>query len=467
MNTAAAQEYWEGQIVNGKFPLHEWLGESGSSVVFLTQTPGPAPQKAAIKLIPADSQIAELQISRWRQASTLSHPNLLRIFDMGHCQLGGRRQYYVVMEYADENLAQVLPQRSLSTAEVRELVGPVTEALSYLHAQGLAHGRVKPSNIVAVANQLKLSSESVYLPFPSGGKFQPTAYDAPEVEAQGFTKAGDVWSLGMTVVAAFTQHPAEWDRSTGSEPLVPSSVPEPYRQIARACLRVNPAERCTLSEIRGRLSTSAGSVSKGPSSAASVPAVSTPRERKVLLPLLAIAILVFLFFTVILLRHRAASPAPKQTPTTETQPNNGTAPPVSAPPSANNSSAPTADSAVPLSNSPAPSAGSNAAPVASGETVPGAVAERVLPEVAPSARRTITGKVRVKVHVSVGPDGQVSSATLSSAGPSRYFARLALEASREWTFKPAEADGHPVASEWLLEYKFGRTSTEVVPHEQR
>ena len=89
--------------------------------------------------------------------------------------------------------------------------------------------------------------------------------------------------------------------------------------------------------------------------------------------------------------------------------------------------------------------------------------ERVLPDVAASARQTIQGKIRVSVRVAVTSAGEVSSATLTSPGPSKYFARLALEASRRWKFKPAEAGGHSVPSEWTLRFLFGRTGTEVFP----
>ena len=54
---------------------------------------------------------------------------------------------YVVMEYAEENLAQILPQRSLSPEEVKEMLPPMAETLAYLHQAGLAHGHIKPSNI--------------------------------------------------------------------------------------------------------------------------------------------------------------------------------------------------------------------------------------------------------------------------------------------------------------------------------
>jgi len=69
------------------------------------------------------------------------------------------------------------------------------------------------------------------------------------------------------------------------------------------------------------------------------------------------------------------------------------------------------------------------------------------------------------VRVDVNAAGEISDATLAAPGPSKYFARLALEASRKSKFKPAQTDGHPVASAWMLRYSFGQDGTEVVPTE--
>jgi TonB family protein len=90
-----------------------------------------------------------------------------------------------------------------------------------------------------------------------------------------------------------------------------------------------------------------------------------------------------------------------------------------------------------------------------------------MPDVSVSARNTIQGKIRVSVRVAVNPEGEVKEASLASAGPSRYFANKALEASRRWKFRPAEVDGRPVSSEWMLRFQFGRTGTEVVPTESK
>jgi len=143
----------ESQIIDG-FPLEQYLG-GDDSAVFSTHRGPDASEKAAIKLIHADAESTESQLGRWRRASELTHPNLLRLYERGRWQLNNVPLLYVVMEYADENLAQVLPERPLSAAEAREMIEPALRALAFLHASGFVHGRLKPSNLLAVGNVLK------------------------------------------------------------------------------------------------------------------------------------------------------------------------------------------------------------------------------------------------------------------------------------------------------------------------
>jgi len=85
----------------------------------------------------------------------------------------------------------------------------------------------------------------------------------------------------------------------------------------------------------------------------------------------------------------------------------------------------------------------------------------VLPDVPQSAKNTVTGTVKVTVRAQVDLSGKVNSAELKSAGPSKYFASLALEAAERWEFSPPETDGQPVASTWLIQFRFKRTSTQA------
>jgi TonB family protein len=454
MNAAVAQELWQGQTIDGKFALLESLGGSGHSAVFRTQLPDSSNQTATIKLIRADREDAAQQIACWRRLVTLSHPNLLRVFHAGYCQMAGAPWLYVVMEYAEENLEQVLPVRPLSTAEVEELLPPTIDALAYLHAQGLVHAGIKPSNICAINNQVKLSIDSVHPVSQILKPYSLSAYDAPESESGTLSTAADIWSLGMTLVAGFDQRPLTWSRSNTLDPGVPKSVPLPYGLIARECLRMNPSERCSLGRVKELLH-------QQPLLPKPVPPKKP--KNKIVAPLVA-ALALGAVIVGIRLRHTTESQSAPVAPvaTTEQQPTPNTE--VQKPTAYSSRSGAVAKSSAKSSVKREPATERVSRQVVTQPSAEG-VAKQVLPQVPRSARQTIHGKVKVKVRVAVDPNGDVSSATLVSPGPSQYFARLALEASRQWKFKPAGVDRQ--SAQWLLEYRFGRSSTEVTPVESR
>src|SRR5258708_13315178 len=109
MSNPESWKSWEGGVVGGKFPLRQWLGGSDHSAVLLTDRHGHSGQKAAIKLIAEIPVESERQRARWRGAAQLSHPNLIRIDEIGRCQMNGMSLLYVVMEFAEEHLSQILP----------------------------------------------------------------------------------------------------------------------------------------------------------------------------------------------------------------------------------------------------------------------------------------------------------------------------------------------------------------------
>src|SRR5260370_15843615 len=238
------RKQWEGQTVNGEFPLQRYLGASNHSAVFLTELGGTKSRRAAIKLIPADSEGAEIQLARLQVDAKLSHPHLLKIHQTGGCELRETQLFYMVLEYADEDLAQVLPLRSLTRAEGLDMLPPIVDALAYLHRQGFVHSRLRPRNIVAVHERLKLSSDSIRKEGGAiAGSTKPSAYDAPEIARGLVSRAGDVWSLGVTLVEAMTQHLPVWDGAGSSDPVLPATWSEQFREIAFDCLRPDPSQR--------------------------------------------------------------------------------------------------------------------------------------------------------------------------------------------------------------------------------
>jgi TonB family protein len=272
--TEAAKQ-WEGQVVEGIFLLRQFLGGSEHSAVFLTDYNEGEPQKAVIKLFPADPATADLQISRWESAAQLSHPNLLRLLSGGRCKLEGNDLLYLVMEYAEEDLSQILPQRALTPEEVRDMLGPVLDALEYLHGNGFVHGDLKPANILATGDRLKLSSDAI----SRVGEAQSTArragaYDPPEAITGKLTPAADIWSLGTTLVEVLTQHLPEWQPGPNREPVVPANIPAPFQEIARECLRLEPERRISVAEIGTRLNSRAAAATASASTSAALPASS-------------------------------------------------------------------------------------------------------------------------------------------------------------------------------------------------
>lgn len=84
------------------------------------------------------------------------------------------------------------------------------------------------------------------------------------------------------------------------------------------------------------------------------------------------------------------------------------------------------------------------------------IISEVIPEVPRSARETIRGTVRVSVRVIVDKEGTVLVATADDPGPSRYFERLAIQASKKWKFAPTDSGEQRIM---LVRFNFRRAGT--------
>lgn len=445
MSISEASRNWEKHVVEGKFPLQRWLGASDHSAVFLTQRGGGQGfQRAAIKLIEATGWDLERRLSQWRAAAQLSHPHLIQIFQNGPCIIDGSALLYVVCEFGDENLAQILPQRTLAPAEVADMLPPLLDALSYLHRRGLVHGSIRPSNLLAVGDQLKLSSDHIGNGTNSSAMNRKRdAFDAPETASASFSPASDAWSVGVTLLAALTQKTSVARDSRG-DPVVPAGVAEPFRGIIRECLHLDPKRRCSTSEIVARLQPAARSVPAEPLPVLKS-ARQSPNRGAIALALIIVAVLIGLI-TVFSREAKEKSATPAAPP------------PVAAEPPASKTTSQPVPKPAPPPVKPSP----NPEPDSRGVAV-----RQVLPEIPLSARNTITGKIRVVVRVDVDSAGKVTDAKLTSSGPSKYFANLALKAARSWEFSPPTTNGEPKPSVWAIRFRFGRARTEAAPERLR
>jgi len=431
----------QGQIVDGKFPLRRLLGGSNDSLVFLTEQKQAA-SPAAIKLIPVKSEGAAVALAALEAAASLSHPHLIQLFEVGQCQFDDKTYLYAVMEYAEEDLSQILPTRPLTAEETREMLPPVLAALRYLHRAGFVHHHIKPSNIAAIGDQIKISSDGV-VSINQGNPVlgSPSPYDRAEIDA-GLSPAADIWSLGVTLVEVLTQRKPGFD-DTG-EPVLPESVPAPFSEIVRQCLHRDPKRRWTVEEIDASLHPPAPSQ----------PVNAVPPKQRAFGKLgwaIAGAVLVLILLALVAsVAHR--TPAVQKSSST---------PPQAAAPQPAPAEPPTKPSAEVPQNTEQPDAAASTRPPSQPEeaTNPGGVLQKALPTVPRSASNTIQGTIRVTIRVAVDASGNVSTASFTSSGPSKYFANLAMQAARRWTFVPVKNKTQDASREWILKFEFRRSGT--------
>jgi TonB family protein len=484
---------WEGRFLNEEFRLGEHLGGSEAAGVFLTTFES---RKAAIKLMPVaagDQAAAEAELSRLKSARELSHPHLLQIFQVGRTKLENTELLFAVMENAEEDLSQILPNRALTAEEAREMLQPVLDALGYLHEKGFVHGHLTPENVMAIGDQVKLSSDGIVRSgVRRGTAEQSSDYDAPEVARGEISPASDVWSLGMLLGTALTQRVPGLD--VKGEPVLLEEVPPPFGEIMRRCVRREASARCSLADIAARLGFAAPQpvVSKaelqptaGPRAAAraatgpqvvraarqtgAAPQNFAKKQRSNMSAYVAVAAVLVIVGVLLgprLFRGAALDSHAAHSQRAESKPN-ARAKSAAARVRNEAGSGQTAAAESAQGNLQASAEKSEKAPAApekaSRRLTPGQVAQQVVPDVPKSARDTIRGTVRVGVRISVDSAGNVTEADLDSPGPSKYFANLALEAAQQWKFDPPKMAGRNVLSDWLLHFQFTGQGTRVIP----
>ena len=446
----AELKQWDGQLVNGEFRLLQCLERSDDSAVFLVEQHAESQSKTTIRFIEANSKDAGERLQCWEAASKLSHPNLLRILKTGRCQIDGEDFLYALSEFAEENLSQILPQRALTANEARQVLEATVSALTYIHHEGLIHGGLKPANIFAVDETVKISSDTLRLagqPLPA--RTEESVYDAPETGAGTWLPSADVWSLGVTLCEALTQRLPVLE---GQQPTLPEGILQPFQEIIWHCLQLDPARRWSAARIAVCLGgekdegvvrqvTVPSSAAQEPVAIASVPRSIDPAplpsragERQSAKWPYAIPLAAAVMVAIVLIAR--PKPPTAQAPVQTAEEN---APAASSPHAVNRAGRLREAASV-----------SGAARAGRGR-----VLERLMPQVSASALHTIHGKVRILLDVDVDETGSVRKASLRS-GQSRYFISHALEAAKRWEFQPPLVNDQPVASQWLVQFTFTR-----------
>jgi hypothetical protein len=203
------------------YAIERELASGGMGVVFLGRDIALA-RPVAIKIIRPDLATAagaERFLREARALASVSHPNIVPVHHAG--EAGGL--FYYVMDYVEgETLADRLHHGPLPPERAVRLGKDLLAALEAVHAQGIVHRDVKPSNVFLLADRAvlgdfgiaKTSGESSALTQP-GGLIGTPGYMTPEQLTGGAVgPATDVCAAGMLLYEALTGRQWEFDEPT-------------------------------------------------------------------------------------------------------------------------------------------------------------------------------------------------------------------------------------------------------------
>ncbi|MCP4146117.1 MAG: serine/threonine protein kinase [bacterium] len=195
--------------------IEEQLGEGGMATVYrgIQQNLN---RSVAIKILdPAllkHENAADRFIKEGQTAASLSHSNIISIFDVG--TVG--KYHYIVMEYLRKSLKDVIdsaPNSQLPPQEALDIIIRIAPALDYAHSENIIHRDIKPDNImfrrdgtpVLVDFGIARVLDSTIQMTQTGMSIGTPHYMSPEqCKAEDIDGRADFYSLGIVLYEALT-----------------------------------------------------------------------------------------------------------------------------------------------------------------------------------------------------------------------------------------------------------------------
>ena len=196
----------KGQKINDRYEIIKSIGEGGMANVYLAYDTI-LDRNVAIKVLRGDLANDEKFVRRFQRealsASSLSHPNIVAMYDVGE----DNGLYYIVMEYVEgKTLKQLLKKRgSLTLSEAIDIMLQLTDGMAHAHDSYIVHRDLKPQNIMIQDDgQIKITDFGIAMALNSTQLTQTNSvmgsvhYLPPEQAAgKGATIKSDIYSMGI------------------------------------------------------------------------------------------------------------------------------------------------------------------------------------------------------------------------------------------------------------------------------
>ncbi len=202
-----------GKVLGRRYRLIELIGEGGMALVYKAEC-SLLCRVVAVKILRPqyanDVDFVERFRREARAAASLSHPNVVGIFDVG--QEDGIN--YIVMEYLPgDNLKSIIKKNApLPISRALEITKQIAEALNHAHQRNIIHRDIKPHNIlVTPEGQIKVTdfgiarAISVSSFTQTGEVLGSVQYCSPEqAKGEPVGPQSDIYSLGCVLYELLT-----------------------------------------------------------------------------------------------------------------------------------------------------------------------------------------------------------------------------------------------------------------------
>lgn len=321
----------------GPYEIISPLGAGGMGEVYRARDTR-LNRTVAVKVLPPDFSADSGRLQRFEQEarllSTLNHPNILAIYDVGH-QDG---VHYIVSELLEgETLRRRIEQGPLAVRKATEYAIQIAQGLAAAHGKGIVHRDLKPENIFltndgrvkildfGLAKGVQgsaLDDATQTVASQPGVVLGTVGYMSPEqVRGKPTDARSDLFSFGTVLYEMVCgQRAFRGDSSVEvmnailkDDPpeLVTAErkVPPALDRIVRRCLEKNPEERF---ESARDMAFALEGISAASTASGAVPRITTPRKRTAWLVLGGLAALVVAGGAFLGFERRAPLPEYKQ-----------------------------------------------------------------------------------------------------------------------------------------------------------